>query len=101
MSKVVKPSVYTDSHAGAIPGPPLRHAHDAAAARDDSGELKRDYEGLSRDILCHVHSHLNLALNEHLGFECSNPPGAANTIVRKSFVKSLNERDAAFAVGPG
>jgi hypothetical protein len=31
------PSVYTDSHAGTIPAPPLRHAHDAAAARGDSG----------------------------------------------------------------
>ena len=31
----------------------------------------------------------------------SNPPGAANTILRKSFVKSLNERDVAFVVGPG
>jgi hypothetical protein len=37
MSKVMTPSVYTDSHAGAIPAPPLRHARDAAAARDDSG----------------------------------------------------------------
>ena len=51
MSKVVTPSVYTDSHAGAIPAPPLRHAHDAAAARDDSGGQKRDYAWLSRDIL--------------------------------------------------
>src|SRR5437899_2753842 len=51
MSKVVTPSVYTDSHAGAIPAPPLRHAHDAAAARDDSGEQKRDYAWLSqRDL---------------------------------------------------
>jgi hypothetical protein len=31
----------------------------------------------------------------------SNPPGAANTILRKSFVKSLNERDVAFVVVPG
>ena len=51
MSKVVTPSVYTDSHAGAIPAPPLRHVHDAAAARDDSGGQKRDYVWLSRDIL--------------------------------------------------
>ncbi len=28
----------------------------------------------------------------------SNPPGAANTILRKSFVKSLNERDVAFTL---
>ena len=51
MSTVVTPSVYTDSHAGAIPAPPLRHAHDAAAARDDSGAQKPDYAWLSRDIL--------------------------------------------------
>ena len=51
MSKVVTPSVYTDSHAGAIPAPHPRHAHDAAAARDDNGEQKRDYAWLSRDIL--------------------------------------------------
>ena len=51
MSEVVTPSVYTDSHAGAIPAPPLRHAHDAAAARDDSGGQKRDYAWLARDIL--------------------------------------------------
>jgi hypothetical protein len=40
------------------------------------------------------HSHLNLALNQHLGG--SNPPAAANTILRKPFVKkSLNERNVA------
>jgi hypothetical protein len=51
MSKVMTPSVYTDSHVGAIPVPPLRHAHDAVAARDDSGGQKRDYAWLSRDVL--------------------------------------------------
>ena len=51
MSEVVTPSAYTDSHAGTIPAPPLRDAHDAAAARDDSGGQKRDYARLSGDIL--------------------------------------------------
>ena len=43
-----------DSHAGAIPAPPLRHVHDAPAARDDSGEQKRDYAWLPSDILRHM-----------------------------------------------
>ena len=92
MSKVVTPSVYTDSHAGAIPAPPLRHAHDAAAARDDNGGEKRDYAWLSRDFCDTCFQPLSFKSRSESASRGSNPPGAANTILRKSFVKSLNER---------
>src|ERR1035438_3028820 len=62
--------LYTDSHAGAIPALPLRDAHDAAAARDDSVGQKRDYaSAIKRYFVTRTfnHSHLNLALNQHLG----------------------------------
>ena len=101
MSKVVTPSVYTDSHAGAIPAPPLRHAHDAAAARDDSGgqsEIERGYQEMFCDTCFQPLSFKSRSESASRG---SNPPGAANTILRKSFVKSLNEPDVAFVAGPG
>src|SRR6266480_4569910 len=82
-------------------GAPLRYAHDAAAARDDKRRARaRLCVAIKRYFVTRAlnHSHLNLTLNQHLGVRI--PRGAANTILRKSFVKSLNERDVAFVVGP-
>src|SRR6266851_9712628 len=67
--------------------PPLRHAHDAAAARDDSGghsEIERGYQ----EIFCDTYFQpLSFKSRSESASRGANPPGAANTILRKSFVK--------------
>jgi hypothetical protein len=68
---------YTNSHAGAIPAPPLRHAHDAAAARDDSGgqsEIERGYQ----EIFCDTYFQpLSFKSRSESASRGSNPPGCS------------------------
>ena len=70
---------YTNSHAEAILVAPLRHAHDAAAARDDSGgqsEIMRGYQ----EIFCDTYFQpLSFKSRSESASRGSNPPAAANT----------------------
>ena len=94
MSKVVTLSVYTDSHAGAIPAPPLRHPPTMqpqhAMTATSKSEIMRGYQEIFCDTCFQALSFKSRSESASRG---SNPPGTANTILRKSFLKSLNERD--------
>ena len=101
MSKVVTSSVYADSHAGAIPAPlfdmpTMQPQHPMTAAV--KCEIMRGYQEILCDTCFRPFSFKSHPESASRG---SNPPWAANTILRKSFVKSLNEPDVAFVVVPG
>ena len=71
-----------------------QHAMTAAS----KSEIVRGYQ----EIFCDTcFQPLSFKSHSESASQGSNLPGAANTILRKSFVKSLNERDVAFVVGPG
>jgi len=76
--------------------PTMQPQHAMTAA--GKSEIMRGYQEIFCDTCFQPLSFKSRSESASRG---SNPPGAANTILRKSFVKSLNERDVAFVVGPG